>query len=386
MTSVVRGMTERRQHRWFLTCRAVDLLYVTDHQHPAPREEARATGLAAFHPEGELPKDYRERFALDHDHPVHLEDQGNSPFAAGGDSADGNGGDGGPDHEHPPWTATSRGVETSLRRLAMLEPVYRLAPDLLRSGRVNLPATDAAASREVRMTDFRLLRHGGFYHAVARYGPDLWTPFTYAGLHATERSLRRKEQHHFWGVDCYSHEEDRYLRIGNRVFYEDPDQEVEPLGPDRGGPRRLGQGAGPQHSVRRHAHAVLHPRRAVQPGGGPASLPGPGVQPVGASHRGPAHRHAVFPQPTGVPMPAADGRGDLGRLPAAASGWGLLRRLAVAVDGRGLLRHLPVAAGGRVGLGRLPADAGRRGLLGRLSAAAPHHERWQPMRSPAEAR
>ena len=61
ITSVVRGMTERRQHRWFLTRRAVDLLYVTDHQHPAPSEEARATGLAAFHPEGELPEDYRER-------------------------------------------------------------------------------------------------------------------------------------------------------------------------------------------------------------------------------------------------------------------------------------------------------------------------------------
>ena len=78
------------------------------------------------------------------------------------------------------------------------------------------------------MTDFRLLRYGGFYHAVARYGPDVWTPFTYAGLHATERVLRRKEQHRFWGVDCYSHEEDRYLRIGNRLFYEDPDQEIEP--------------------------------------------------------------------------------------------------------------------------------------------------------------
>ncbi len=70
VTSVVRGMTERRQHRWFLTRQAVDLLYVTDHQHPAPREEARAMGLAAFHPEGELPVGYRERFALDHDHPV----------------------------------------------------------------------------------------------------------------------------------------------------------------------------------------------------------------------------------------------------------------------------------------------------------------------------
>ena len=225
--SVKRGATERRQHRFFLTRRAVDLLYATDHQHPAPREEARATGLAAFHPEGELPEDYRERFALDHDHPVHLEDQGDSPFAAG-EPADGNGD--GADHEHPPWTATSRGIETSLRRLAMLEPVYRLAPDLIRSGRVNLPPDDNAASREARMTDFRLLRHGGFYHAVARYGPDVWTPFTYAGLHATERALRRKEQHRFWGVDCYSHEEDRCLRIGNRLFYEDPDQAVEPSG------------------------------------------------------------------------------------------------------------------------------------------------------------
>ena len=223
--SVVRGMAERRQHRWFLTRRAVDLLYVTDHQHPAPREEARAVGLAAFHPEGELPQDYRERFALDHDHPVHLESQGGSPFAAG-DTADRNGG--GPGHEHPPWTATSRGIETSLRRLAMLEPVYKLAPDLIRSGRVSRPTDDTAASREVRMTDFRLLRHGGFYHAVARYGPDVWTPFTYAGLHATERVLRRKEQHRFWGVDSYSSQEDRYLRIGNRVFYEDPDQEVQP--------------------------------------------------------------------------------------------------------------------------------------------------------------
>ena len=111
----------------------------------------------------------------------------------------------------------------------MLESVYRLAPDLLRSGRVNRPAGDTAASRAVRMTDFRLLRHGGFYHAVARYGADLWTsPFTYAGLHPTERALRRKEQHLFWGVDCYSYEEDRNIRIGNRVFHEDPDQQVEP--------------------------------------------------------------------------------------------------------------------------------------------------------------
>ena len=154
VTSVVRGMTERRQHRWFLTRQAVDLLYVTGHQHPASREEARASGLAAFHPEGELPEDYRDRFALNHDHPVHLEDQGNSPFTAGDPSDET---DGGPDHEHPPWTATSRGIESSLRRLAMLEPVYRLAPDLLHSGRVNRPA-DVTGGPDDRLPAAQALR------------------------------------------------------------------------------------------------------------------------------------------------------------------------------------------------------------------------------------
>ena len=169
---------------------------------------------------------------MDHDHLVHLEDQAGSPFVdVAGPVEDESGGEG-LDHEHPPWTTTSRGIETALRRLAMLEPVYRLAPDLLRSGRVRPPGNMlqdvATAGSNFAMTDFRLLRRGGFYHSVARYGRDLWTPFTYAGLHGTERVLRRKEQHRFWGVDCYSHEEDRHLRIGNRLFYEGPDQEVEP--------------------------------------------------------------------------------------------------------------------------------------------------------------
>ena len=237
VASVVRGMTERRQHRWFLTRRAVDLLYVTDHQHPTPREEARASGLAALRPEGELPEDHRERFALDHDHPAHLESQDDSPFAPGdspGDSHEADGG--GPGHEHPPWTATSRGIETSLRRLAMLEPVYRLAPDLLRSGRVSRPPGDTAASRETRMTDFRLLRHGGFYHAVARYGADLWTPFTYAGLHATQRALRRKGAAPLLGRRLlfprggpeYPHRQPGLLR--------GPGPAGGTLGPDRGGP------------------------------------------------------------------------------------------------------------------------------------------------------
>ena len=58
VSSVMRGMTERRQHRFFLTSQAVDLLYVNDHQHPSPREEARAEGLAQFHPQGELPREF----------------------------------------------------------------------------------------------------------------------------------------------------------------------------------------------------------------------------------------------------------------------------------------------------------------------------------------
>ena len=220
VTCVARGMTERRQHRWFLTRKAVELLYTTDHQHATHREQARTASRDALDPGSGL-QDFR-RGPLSHDHLPHLERQGTYPFAAG-QPLEGEGGE----HEHPPWTATSRGVKTALRRLSMLEPIYRLAPDLLLSGRLRWPG-DVAAGQDPRMTDFRLLRQGGFYHAIARYGDQVWAPFTYAGLHATARVLRRKWHHRFWGVDCYSHEQDRYVRISNRIFYEDPAQEVTP--------------------------------------------------------------------------------------------------------------------------------------------------------------
>ncbi len=144
----MRGMTQRRQHRWFLTRRAVDELYVTAHRHPSPREEARAAGLAQSHPHGELPQDFQDRFALGHDHSVHLESQDNSLFAAADPVEDDSSGDNGSlDHEHQPWTATSRG-EMSLRRLAMLEPVYALAQNPLRSGRVVRPDNDVAVGQD----------------------------------------------------------------------------------------------------------------------------------------------------------------------------------------------------------------------------------------------
>ena len=224
--STRRGMTERRQERWFLTRQAVDFLYAGDHEYPAPRGAARAALPEGYYAP---PADYDQRFAQDHEHRPHLEHSVNSPFIAG--FTGGNPGNDPPHaawHEHPPWTATSRGVETSLRRLAMIEPMYRLAPELLTSGYLRWTAGETGSGPDLQMTDFCLLRHGGFYHAVARYGPHVWTPFIYAGLHATQRILRRKEQHQLWGVDAYLADEDRYLRIANRVFYEDLDQVVQP--------------------------------------------------------------------------------------------------------------------------------------------------------------
>ena len=71
VVSVRRGMTEQRQERWFLTRRAADLLYASDHEHPAPREAARAA-FAAGHG-GAGPPGFSERFAPDHEHLPHLE-------------------------------------------------------------------------------------------------------------------------------------------------------------------------------------------------------------------------------------------------------------------------------------------------------------------------
>ena len=209
--SVRRGMTERRQERWFLTRQAVDLLYAGDHEHAAPREAARAALPAGY--SVPPPTNFERRFAQDHERQPHRKHLTNSPFSPG--STRDNAGDDLPDaawHEHPPWTATSRGVEMSLRRLAILEPMYRLAPERITSGHLRLLAGAPPRDHNLRLTDFRPLRHGGFHHAVARYGPDVWIPFIYAGLHATERVLRRKEQHQLWGVDAYLHDEDRYLR------------------------------------------------------------------------------------------------------------------------------------------------------------------------------
>ncbi len=211
--SIRRGMTEPPQPRWFLTSRALAELYATDHTHLSPRELARGDG-------GEPPAASRADWlpvALDHEHLGHNEDLGLSPFRSGSDQAADR-------HEHPPWTATARGVQVALRRLAILETVYRLAPALTADGHLDRPEWDAPPG----LSDFRLMRLGGYFWAVARYGADCWIPFSYAGLHATERVLRRKQQHRFWNLDCYSAERERLFRISNRVFYEDPEQAVEP--------------------------------------------------------------------------------------------------------------------------------------------------------------
>lgn len=130
--------------------------------------------------------------------------------------------------ERVPWTATSRGLRTCLRRLASLELLYRIAPELLRCGWLHLPHGDGAGHPDLRMTDFRLLRNGGWFHAVAHYGEHCWVTFTYAGPHATERSLRRKRAHRFWGLDVFAGEHDAHERAADRVFYGDPKYEAVP--------------------------------------------------------------------------------------------------------------------------------------------------------------
>ena len=267
----------------------------------------------------------------------------------------------------------------SLRRLAMLEPVYRLAPDLLRSGRVTLPAGESVPTREARMTDFRLLRHGGFYHAVARYGEDVWTTFTYAGLHASERVLRRKEQHRFWGVDCYSSEEDRYFRIGNRTFYEDPDQEVEPsaqvvVAVDAWA-RELARNtlSGNTPTIFCTPDGQLQPRR------GAASLPGPGVRPIGP----PVSRQARVRRTVAEAEPGHGGHRRQAGPPAVPGRLPVSRHADVLAPGsswrqprRGVPPPAPLRghrAGGGLRRQALPLGAGHEAGGQHEPGAARHH-------------
>ena len=181
------GMTEPQQQRWFLTGRAARALYThaaaSDWQDP-PSSPFSDDVSADWSSEG-----VRERL---------------------------------------PWTASSRGVRSNVRRLAALEMLYRFAPGLVRSGWLRVPPGDDAEPDELAMTDFRLLRHGGWFHAVAHYGERYWVTFTYVGLHATERSLRRKRAHRFWGLDAYSADHDAHERAADRVFYGDPKYEAVP--------------------------------------------------------------------------------------------------------------------------------------------------------------
>lgn len=211
------GMTEAPQTRWFLTRQSVDELYLNDHIHPGPRAVAGAGGLEPLRRSASGPADWRALVALDHEHVPHLEDAALSPFVDNGEAT----------HEHPPWTATSRGIQTCTRRLALLEAVYRLAPTLFLSGRLLMPE-DCRGSSPPAMTDFRLLRQGGFYSAFARYGVEIWVSFVYAGLHSTERSLRRKHEHRLWNVNGYSSAEDKVFRTSNRLFHEPPSADVQP--------------------------------------------------------------------------------------------------------------------------------------------------------------
>lgn len=181
------GMTEPRQQRWFLTGMAARTLYAHDDR-PGP-DDPSPSPFPVDLPADPATAAVRERLT---------------------------------------WTATSRGLRTCVRRLASLELAYRLAPGLVRSGWLRAPIVDAGGPADLAMTDFRLLRYGGWFHAVAHYGERYWVSFTYVGLHATERALRRKRAHRFWGLDAYSADHDAHERAADRVFYGDPTYDAVP--------------------------------------------------------------------------------------------------------------------------------------------------------------
>ena len=228
LTSAHRGMLETPRERWLLTSRSVEQLYTTSHAHASPREIARAGGLERLRADPSPLGPRNEEFALDHQHMPHIESGMFSPFVDPAVGLPVLTATGIAIHEHPPWTATARGQQICLRRLASLELIYRLVPTLFKEGMLLVPPGHPANPADLHLTDFRLLRGGGYFHAIAHYADDIWISFTYLGLHATERIVRRKQEHRFWGLDCYVAEEDRYFRIANRVFYENPQQTVEP--------------------------------------------------------------------------------------------------------------------------------------------------------------
>ena len=80
------------------------------------------------------------------------------------------------------------------------------------------------------MTDFRLLAPRRF---LPRRGP--LRPGPLDSLHLCRYPRHREGPAaqgaaQVLGGGLLLHEEGRYLRIGNRTFYEDPDQEVDPSG------------------------------------------------------------------------------------------------------------------------------------------------------------
>lgn len=226
--STFRGMLKARQDRWLLAPSAVQELYATDHIHADQIEISKAGGRERLRDGHEPLGLWRQKFAVDHEHTPHLEDAYFSPFAELPDDAPAFPSATINMHEHPPWAATPRGQLLCIRRLAALEMIYQLAPMLFTSSQLLLDSSSQADTADLKMTDFRLLRHGGFYHAVARYAPDIWVTFTYLGQQVTERIVRRKQSHRYWSLDCYVAAEDRYLRAADRSFFEDPQYPVEP--------------------------------------------------------------------------------------------------------------------------------------------------------------
>ena len=172
------GMTKTAVKRFIATPAGLGICFDTSHRHPTREQMWRAHARAEK--DSEDPKLLRFIRSYDLTH-AHL------PFD-----------DPGP-HVHPPWSATVRGARWGIRRLALEEQIYEVAPRLLNHGHLQLENAPPGYVPP-DLTRIRFLAKGRFYQCVAEYGPDVWVAFTYVGPHTSATALSDKYDDRYRGL------------------------------------------------------------------------------------------------------------------------------------------------------------------------------------------
>ena len=99
-----------------------------------------------------------------------------------------------------PWSCTTKGYSSLVRRLELVEQLNRFAPGLLNPAHVTVADPAAVGLNDWRITQFRWLA-GGTPHALARYGNNVWIAFVWVGRQANARIIREKWSDRFQNRD-----------------------------------------------------------------------------------------------------------------------------------------------------------------------------------------